>query len=347
MELALSKALDSVLRVVAVEVEAFALANLVAKAEQGKLAIEAMYPDVKTFPAERFSGCFDIITAGYPCQPFSNAGRRKGTKDPRHLWPYIEEHIRAIRPVWCFFENVSGHLTLGFDEVFKSLRGLGYKVEAGLFTAAEVGAPHKRERLFILGYSEHNGYVAEQVIRGDEKTGDHWRKKESSKARQPTGTDRPPDATSAQGSTGGGELADAGRNKRRGRPTVRPIKSEPCGSQKADEKAGGGGKSKTEFGPERKLSDESARPEELADASGEGLPGRQGIESPPPQGRQEPIRYARPSRSSWPARPDEPQYEWEEPRTVVAKPNRGRSGKKYELCDSDLPTRPVEEQGTT
>lgn len=84
------------------------------------------------------------------CQPFSMAGKRNGTEDPRHLYPYLERDIRAIRPVWCFFENVAGHLNLGFDQVYASLSGMGYAVEAGIFTAEEVGAPHERKRLFIL-----------------------------------------------------------------------------------------------------------------------------------------------------------------------------------------------------
>jgi len=150
LELGLSRALANSLRVVAVEIEAYALANLVAKAEGGKLAIEALWPDLKTFPAERFRGCFDFILAGYPCQPFSVAGQRKGTDDPRHLWPHIARIVQAVEPLWCFFENVAGHLTLGFPEVYRSLRDMGYSVEAGLFTASECGAPHKRQRLFIL-----------------------------------------------------------------------------------------------------------------------------------------------------------------------------------------------------
>ncbi len=150
LELGLHRALGRPLRVVAVEIEAFAAANLVAKAEEGKLAIEALLPDIKTFPAERFSGCFDFILAGYPCQPFSSSGSRRGTKDPRHLWPYIEQHIKAIRPVFCFFENVRGHLRVGYPDVYRSLRNLNYTVEQGIFSAAETGAIHLRERLFIL-----------------------------------------------------------------------------------------------------------------------------------------------------------------------------------------------------
>jgi len=168
IELGLELARVNVRTVAYVEVEAFAAANLVAKIEEGKMAPAPVWTDVKTFPAQSFSGKVHGITGGYPCQPFSNAGQRKGTEDPRHLWPYIEQHIRTIRPVWCFFENVSGHLSLGFEEVLKSLRDMGYSVEAGLFTAAEVGANHIRERLFILAYTDclwelqPKGYVENQ-----------------------------------------------------------------------------------------------------------------------------------------------------------------------------------------
>lgn len=84
------------------------------------------------------------------CQPFSVAGNRAGEDDPRHLWPFIRRHIEVIQPGWCFFENVAGHLTLGFDVVKRELEEMGYWVEAGIYTAEEVGAPHRRERLFIL-----------------------------------------------------------------------------------------------------------------------------------------------------------------------------------------------------
>ena len=153
LELGLSGALENPLRVVAVEVEAYALANLVAKAEEGKLAIEALWPDLKTFPAERFRGCFDFILAGYPCQPFSRSGKRRGKEDARHFWPYIREHIEAIRPVWVFCENVGGHLELGFDEVYRSLSGMGYAVEATLLSAAECAGSHERQRLYVLAYN--------------------------------------------------------------------------------------------------------------------------------------------------------------------------------------------------
>lgn len=93
----------------------------------------------------------DWIIGGYPCQPFSSAGKRLGEDDPRHLWPTILQLIRTLRPRGVFFENVSGHMSLGLDRVLQDLEGCGFRSAFGLFTAAEVGAPHRRERVFILG----------------------------------------------------------------------------------------------------------------------------------------------------------------------------------------------------
>lgn len=136
----------------AVEIEAYAVEVLASRMEEGWLDPVPLYPDLRTFPAADYRGV-SLVTGGYPCQPFSVAGRRRGADDPRHLWPIIRGHVDAIRPGWCFFENVPGHLRLGFREVRDDLRAMGYRVAAGLFTAEEVGAPHLRERLFILADS--------------------------------------------------------------------------------------------------------------------------------------------------------------------------------------------------
>ena len=138
-------------RVIAyVEIEAFAIANLVAKMEEGTLDPAPIFTDLKTFPAHLFRDCVDIITGGYPCQPFSMAGDRKGTDDPRHLWPYIREHVNAIRPTRVFFENVQGHISLGLSTVISDLEEDGFKTTWGIFSAREVGAPQERKRVFIL-----------------------------------------------------------------------------------------------------------------------------------------------------------------------------------------------------
>lgn len=134
-----------------VEIEAFAIANLVQKMENGLLAPAPVYTDLKTFPGHLFRGCVDILTGGYPCQPFSAAGRRLGADDPRHLWPFIDHHIGVIHPRRVFFENVEGHISLGLATVLSDLEERGYDTTWGIFSAAEVGAPHQRKRVYIRG----------------------------------------------------------------------------------------------------------------------------------------------------------------------------------------------------
>ena len=150
-----------------VEIEAFAIANLVAKMESGQLVPAPIFTDLKTFPAHLFRDCIDIITGGYPCQPFSAAGKRLGTEDPRHLWPYILDHIRSIRPVRCMFENVEGHISLGLREVISDLESLGYVCSWGIFSAREVGAPHQRKRVYILADSIDKGLQRVERLRGN------------------------------------------------------------------------------------------------------------------------------------------------------------------------------------
>lgn len=134
-----------------VEIEAAIIENLVVGMEAGRLAPAPVWTNFKTFDFRPVRHKLFFLMGGYPCQPFSHAGHRRGKDDPRHLWPYFERGIYTARPVCVFFENVLGHLSLGFDQVVHSLRRMGYAVEAGVFTASEVGAPHKRARVFILG----------------------------------------------------------------------------------------------------------------------------------------------------------------------------------------------------
>jgi DNA (cytosine-5)-methyltransferase 1 len=94
----------------------------------------------------------DIATAGYPCQPFSQAGRKQGAADERHLWPYVATAIRALRPRFVILENVSNHRRIGFGAVLGDLAALGYDACWTSNRAADVGAPHGRERVFVLAY---------------------------------------------------------------------------------------------------------------------------------------------------------------------------------------------------
>lgn len=92
----------------------------------------------------------DILTAGYPCQPFSQAGKRRGTDDPRHLWPHVADAVRHLRPRIVVLENVARHLRDGFSIVLADLAALGFDAEWGLVRASDAGAPHRRERLWVV-----------------------------------------------------------------------------------------------------------------------------------------------------------------------------------------------------
>lgn len=95
----------------------------------------------------------DIVAGGYPCQPFSFSGVRRGASDPRHLWPHMLNAVRLLRPRYVLAENVPGHLSLGFDRVLADLAEIGFDVEWSLVSACSMGAPHPRERLFWVAYT--------------------------------------------------------------------------------------------------------------------------------------------------------------------------------------------------
>lgn len=149
-----------------VEIEAYVIANLISKMESRRLVAAPVFTDVKSFPSRLFRGKVDILTGGYPCQPFSVAGRGAGKDDPRHLWPYMLDHVKAIRPLRVFFENVTGHIHRGLEEVISDLGAAGYRATWGIFSAAEVGAKHRRERIFILADSKGFGLQRAEVTRG-------------------------------------------------------------------------------------------------------------------------------------------------------------------------------------
>lgn len=157
IELGLHRAIPNLRTVALCEIEAFAIANLVSKMEAGLMDPAPIWPDLKTFPWSDFCDRVDILTGGYPCQPFSAAGQRRGKDDPRHLWPYIADGIRILRPRCCFFENVEGHISLGLSDVIEDLAGMGYRTTWGIFSASECGAPHQRKRVFILAYKLGSG----------------------------------------------------------------------------------------------------------------------------------------------------------------------------------------------
>lgn len=152
LDLGLKRVVPNLRTVAYAEIEAFACELLLARMESGALDAAPIWSNLKSFPWAAFSGRVDILSGGYPCQPFSAAGKRLGTDDERHLWPYIADGIRILRPRVCFFENVEGHITLGLREVVDELGAMGYRSTWGLFSAAEVGAPHQRKRVFVMAH---------------------------------------------------------------------------------------------------------------------------------------------------------------------------------------------------
>jgi len=137
IDLGLRRVLPECRTVAYVEIEAYAIANLVAKMESNQLDAAPIYTDLKTFPSEIFRDKVSLITGGYPCQPFSAAGSRQGEKDSRHLWPYIRRHIDAIRPIQCFFENVEGHISLGLSTVVSDLEEDNYRTTWGSWRSSQ------------------------------------------------------------------------------------------------------------------------------------------------------------------------------------------------------------------
>ena len=157
-----------------------------------------------------------IITAGYPCQPFSAAGKRRGEEDPRHIFPHILRIVAQTRPTFTVFENVYGHISMGLDNVLHAMEGEGYTVKPFIVPASGVGARHKRDRIWILGYAEHDGPLAAEVARGSFKAGDTG-KEGTHQTSELEGTGRPEYGGNVEQSAGAedvGYTEDIGRDGR-------------------------------------------------------------------------------------------------------------------------------------
>ena len=118
-----------------------------------------IYRDVRELTGEqlRADGIVpDVIVGGYPCQPFSLAGVRRGEKDDRHLWPEVRRLVNEIRPTWCIFENVAGHITMGLDEVLSDLEAEDYAARPFVIPACGVDAPHRRDRVWIVAHANRS-----------------------------------------------------------------------------------------------------------------------------------------------------------------------------------------------
>lgn len=102
-------------------------------------------------------GAVDVICGGYPCQPFSSAGKRQGAKDDRHLWPEFMRLVAELRPSWVIGENVAGHISMGLDDVLADLEAEGYACRTFVIPACAVGASHRRDRVWTVAHAQDDG----------------------------------------------------------------------------------------------------------------------------------------------------------------------------------------------
>lgn len=160
--------------VCAVEINKHCRQCLRVRQEQGILPSFRIYKDVKKFDGKKWQGKVDMVCAGFPCQPYSTAGKRDGEKDERNLWPETIRIIREVGCQWAFLENVPGLLAFDyFGQILGDLAEAGYDAEWLTLSAAAIGAPHRRRRLWILarisnGSSFRRKKVSEQLRQSSE-----------------------------------------------------------------------------------------------------------------------------------------------------------------------------------
>ena len=394
IDLGLRRVLPECRTVAYVEIEAFAIQNLVDKIETEQLDPAPVYTDVKSFPFKEFRGCVDILSGGFPCQPFSQAGSQRSTEDPRHIFPYILEGIRECRPSVVFLENVEGIISSKTKDgesvlqyVLRSLEEVGYSATAGVFSASEIGAPHQRKRVFILGYStladSNNNRYGQNTTRQEKKGGvsqehrqevcggmsDRTSQQHNSELADSTDIRcggrsnrngaigsgiqieetqvRPMVRSQASGCSGDfGELADTTGNQDGGIDKQR-LRKLPIGNSQgelANSDSSGGRQDRWQSelraeGIEQSSCNQGGARERQAPEGQEGqhkavgnanvqrLERKLQARKLNQKGREEPTGCTtsdgRVRSDQWPSRPNEPQYEWEEPRVFEAQPELG------------------------
>lgn len=149
--------------------------------EFGKRVLNYYWPKSESFhditktDFRKYANKIDILTGGFPCQPYSVAGKRKGKEDERHLWPEMLRAIREIKPAYVVGENVRGLINwndgLVFEEVQSDLEALSYEVQPFILPAAGVNAPHKRERVWFIAHTISNGYNRNERTKGNNLAG--------------------------------------------------------------------------------------------------------------------------------------------------------------------------------
>ena len=321
LELGIKRAGVDVRTICYLEIEVYVQAVLVKAMEEGRLCSAPIWSNVKSFDARPFRGIVDGITGGFPCQPFSSAGKRKGQEDPRHLWPSIANSIRLCRPGWVFLENVPGLVTLGLRDVLQDLGQMGYRTTWGIFSAEEVGAPHQRKRVFILGYSpslrprggSEDCEGEQSEVLGERLESDEWQR--VSFSADCLGGDE--DELGYECSICGQDYSECGcpgptqdgyeYKEINGEMYARAELAHPASREPRQSQARNGGQD-TSGGSEEELADsercgsaESMQLDTDLSAKPSGCDREEGQEL---------------GQTQWPARPGEEQYEWEEPRVT-------------------------------
>lgn len=372
LERGLKRVIGDITVLAYVEIEAFIIANLIAGMESGILDPCPVWSNLKTFNPWPFRGRVDFILGGYPCQPFSTAGQRKGADDPRHLWPFIEYALSVIRPKACFFENVPGHLSLGYREVRQNLESMGYIVREEIYSAVEAGASHQRKRLFILAIladaESQRIFPGRTEFTKNERGGQQLAGSEqgcnlidlSTAVADPNHYAGRLRAIARKGCTetigGSTELADTGKQSE----CEPDQKDSPLNSERDTWRAFIG-TSATELGDTASTGlERHGRKCELGESQGQDEVNRPGDVADPDDCRScentelrelRAERYQQsPSNSRgadteenhkrrfdrWPARPGETQYDWEEPRTITSKSSLGGPAYGYNFREDLL-----------
>ncbi len=146
--------------------------------EKAQLVLKKHWTDIPIFPNIRhltYEGLkayeiktIDVICGGFPCQPFSTAGKQRGTEDDRYLWPEMFRLIKEIRPTWVIGENVAGIIKMALDTVLSDLESIGYSTRPFNIPACAVGAPHQRKRIWIIAHTNHSTRSTEQKRKREE-----------------------------------------------------------------------------------------------------------------------------------------------------------------------------------
>ncbi len=196
-----------------------------------------IYGDVKELNYDKLKtdgiDTIDIITGGYPCQPFSVAGSQKGEQDPRHVWPEMFRLIQELRPTWVIGENVGGHIKLGLDTVLENLESEGYSARTFSISASSVGANHKRERVWVVANSRRSS--GREQSSGDKESFGLWSfetPERSTNTSQTTGSSERAETMANTESQGGREPGHVDKEKRNKQSSA--AQSQSCSSDVAD-----------------------------------------------------------------------------------------------------------------